>query len=143
MELRTSKLRPASVVAFFLASCGGARQPAVLDSAGATTSSSSGPATAQPAQPSRPGADHRTAIDLYANRVHASLHRDGRLVVDAGSVDFLKYVDGGWKTSWILGGDDGGRPAALVANLSGTMFLPVDTDGDGAAGAALGEAGLV
>ena len=41
-------------------------------------------------------------------------HRDSRLVVDAGSLDFLKFVDGGWKTSWLLGEKDEGKPAALV-----------------------------
>jgi len=68
----------------------------------------------------------RTAIDLYANRVHAVLHRGGRLVVDAGGLDFLKYIDGGWKTSWLLGQKDEGHPAALVAGLSAMAFLPWD-----------------
>jgi arylsulfatase A-like enzyme len=72
----------------------------------------------------------RTAIDLYANRVHASGYRDGRLIVDAGSNDFLKYVDGGWKTSWLLGQKDEGKPAALVAGLSALMFLPAEARGD-------------
>jgi arylsulfatase A-like enzyme len=81
-------------------------------------------------------------MDLYTNRVQASIHRDGRLVVDAGSNDLLKYVDGGWKTSWILGEKDEGKPAALVAGLSALLFLPVDTDGDGAGGTALGDSTL-
>ena len=87
-----------------------------------------GPAPAQPPTPvaDTPGA--RTAIDLLANRVHAVSRRDGRLVVDAGSLDFLKYVDGGWKTSWYLGEKDEGQPAAWVAGLSALVFLPVDAD---------------
>ena len=64
---------------------------------------------AAPAAPIDSGG-FRTAIDLYANRVHAGLHRDGRLVVDAGGLDFLKYVDGGWKTSWLLGHEGRGPP---------------------------------
>src|SRR5262245_64842735 len=88
---------------------------------------------ATPATPAAAPVDatgFRPAIDLYANRVHAGLHRDGRLVVDAGGLDFLKYVDGGWKTSWLLGGKDEGHPAALVAGLSAVVFLPVDEAGD-------------
>ena len=73
----------------------------------------------------------RTAIDLFANRVHAVAHRDGRLAIDAGGLDFFKYVDGGWKTSWLLGEKDEGKPASLVAGLSALVFLPVDADGDG------------
>jgi hypothetical protein len=42
---------------------------------------------------------YQTAFDLLANRVHASSYRDGRLVIDAGALDFLKYIDGSWKTS--------------------------------------------
>ena len=35
----------------------------------------------------------RTAIDLIANRMQALTHEDGRLVIDAGSPDFLNtYV---------------------------------------------------
>jgi choline-sulfatase len=74
---------------------------------------------------------YRTAYDLLANRVHASSYREGRLVVDAGGLDFLKYVDGGWKTSWMLGEKDQGKPASLVAGLASLVFLPVDDAGDG------------
>ena len=75
-------------------------------------------------------------MDLLANRVHASAHREGHLVIDAGSRDLLKYVDGGWKTSWLLGETDEGAKAALVAGLSAQMFVPIDTDADGAAAGA-------
>jgi choline-sulfatase len=73
----------------------------------------------------------RTVYDFLANRAHAVLHRGGRLVITAGDLSFLKYVDGGWKTSWILGAKDGGKPVAFVSGLSGTLFVPVDGDGDG------------
>ncbi len=89
------------------------------------------PAPAAPAPAADP-AGLRTAYDLLANRVHASSYRDGRLVIDAGGLDFLKYVDGGWKTSWMLAEKDEGKPAALVAGLAALFFVPVDGDGDGA-----------
>jgi choline-sulfatase len=81
-------------------------------------------------------------MDLLNNRVHASSQREGHLIVDATTPDFLKYVDGGWKTSWLLGDKDQGSPAALVAGLSAQLFLPVDTDGDGDGGTALGDSTL-
>ena len=81
----------------------------------------------------------RTAIDLTANRLHAVSHREGRLVIDAATPDFLKYIDGNWKTSWILGEKDQGKAAALVSTISSIFFFPLDTDGDGAGGTALGD----
>jgi arylsulfatase A-like enzyme len=115
------------VVAFAIAACGGApKPPSAVDGAVAATPPAA--AAAPPAPVDMTG--FRTAIDLYANRVHAVLHRDvglhdgGRLVVDAGGLDFLKYIDGGWKTSWLLGTKDEGHPAALVAGLSAMAFLP-------------------
>jgi choline-sulfatase len=87
--------------------------------------------------PTSPGIP-RVAIDLLTNRIHASSHREGHLVVEAGSPDLLKYVDGGWKTSFIFGEKDQGAPAALVSGLSGQLFLPIDTDGDGVGGTVLG-----
>ena len=50
-------------------------------------------------------------------------HRDGRLVVDAGGLDFLKYVDGGWKTSWLLG-DEGRRPSGRAGRRAVGDGLP-------------------
>src|SRR3954451_19727010 len=57
------------------------------------------PATANPASTASPApaasdGGYRTAIDLISNRVHAVAHRQGRLMVEAGSPDFLKYIDG-------------------------------------------------
>jgi arylsulfatase A-like enzyme len=111
-----------------LASCGGGgKAPPALDS---PAQAAPAPAPAAPAPPvaaaNAPGT--QTAIDLLANRVHAVSRRDGRLVIDAGGLDFLKYVDGGWKTSWYLGEKDEGQPAALVAGLSALVFVPVDAD---------------
>ena len=121
---RTTRLT--SSLAFLVAACGGApKQPPAIDGAVAAT-----PAAAAPAPAPAPidASGFRTAIDLHANRVHAGLQRDGRLIVDAGGIDFLKYIDGGWKTSWLLGTKDEGHPAALVAGLSAMAFLPVDPD---------------
>jgi choline-sulfatase len=81
----------------------------------------------------------RPTYDFLANRAHALVCRDGRLQIDAGDVSFLKYVDGGWKTSWILGGKDGGKRVAFVSGLSAMLFVPLDTDGDGPGGRALGD----
>jgi choline-sulfatase len=81
----------------------------------------------------------RTAFDFLTNRVQAVVHRNGRLLVPAGESSFLKYVDGGWKGSWILGERDGSKRVAYVAGLSATLTVPVDLDGDGAGGQAIGD----
>jgi len=144
-QKRAPGCRRLALAAFLAVSCGGLRRapapeagPAgvavavavVVDAAiavGAPVQAAAGPEGA------------RTAIDLIANRVQALTHSDGRLVIDAGSPDFLKFIDGNWKTSWILGEKDQGRPAALVAGISALLFFPLDTDGDGAGGAGLGD----
>ena len=82
----------------------------------------------------------RMVYDLLTNRVHAILHLGGRMVISAGSVDFYKFVDGGWKGSWILGQPglkDGNARVAYVAGLSAAFSFPIDTDGDGLSGKAL------
>jgi len=117
------------VLAFLAGSCGGSNKQAPAIEAAASAAPAA-PAPAAPAAPAAPidASGFRTAIDLYANRVHAGLYRNGRLIVDAGGLDFLKYVDGGWKTSWLVGMKDEGHPAALVAGLSAMAFLPLDPD---------------
>ncbi|MES1210002.1 MAG: hypothetical protein ABUS79_29040, partial [Pseudomonadota bacterium] len=112
-----------------MASCGRAPQPGQrIDAPAAAVAAPAPAAVAAPAEL----AGTRTTFDFLANRVHASSYREGRLVIDAGSLDFLKYIDGGWKTSWMLGEKDEGKPAALVAGLAALAFVPVDSDGDGA-----------
>jgi len=109
------------------------------------TVAENGPPASAPAKPvaAQPAAEPtRVAMDLMNNRVHASSYREGHLVVDAGSLDFLKYTDGGWKTSWMLNEKDQGKPAALVSGLSGQVYLPVDTDGDGDAAATVADSTL-
>jgi len=125
---RSSRLT--ATLAFLIASCGGAKNqaPAIESTAAATPAAAASAPAPAPAAAIDPSG-FRTAIDLYANRVHAGLYRDGRLLVDTGGLDFLKYIDGGWKTSWLLGQKDEGHPAALVAGLSAMAFLPLDGDG--------------
>jgi arylsulfatase A-like enzyme len=99
-------------------------------------------AEAAPAPAAADLAGTRTAIDLATNLVHATSHRDGRFVADSSSIEFLKYVDGGWKTSFLVGEVDENKPTALISGLSAVMFIPVDTDGDGAGGTAIADSTL-
>jgi arylsulfatase A-like enzyme len=92
--------------------------------------------------PAADAAGARTVIDLATNLVHATSHRDGRFVTDTSSVEFLKYVDGGWKTSFLVGETDEGKPAALVSGLSALLFIPLDADGEGAGGKAVADSTL-
>src|SRR5262245_44234500 len=96
------------------------------------------PAAAAPA-PAVSLDGHRATYDFVANRVHALVHHGGRLVIPTGEVDFLKFVDGGWKSSWILGEKDAGKPAAFVSGLQSSFFVPIDGDGDGVAGRPLAD----
>jgi len=84
------------------------------------------------ASPTRPPADlsgYRSSFDLVANRVHAVEHRAGRLVMAAGGVGFLKFIDGGWKGSWLPLHKDGATPVAYVSGTSAAFSFPVDADG--------------
>ena len=74
---------------------------------------------------------YRLSYDFVANRVHALEHRAGRLVIAAGGVGFLKFIDGGWKGSWLALQRDGATPVAFVAGTSAAFSFPVDADGDG------------
>lgn len=84
----------------------------------------------------------RAAYDFVANRVHAFVHHQGRLVISPGELEFLKFIDGGWKTSWVLGQKVDGRAVAYVSGLSALFFVPIDTDGDGSIGQALADVRL-
>jgi arylsulfatase A-like enzyme len=77
-------------------------------------------------------------MDLMANRVHAASYVNDHLVVDAGSPDLLKYIDGGWKTAWLVDESDEGRPAALTLGLSSLVSLPGLDAGVGVGGGPLG-----
>ncbi|HEY5282667.1 MAG TPA: sulfatase [Polyangia bacterium] len=115
-------------------SCG---KPSV-SGAPSTASSVISTAQAAPAAPTKIDlAGYRLGYDLLTNRVHAILHLGGRMVLAAGNVDFYKFVDGGWKGSWILGQKDGTSRVAYVSGLSASFSFPLDADGDGATGKAL------
>lgn len=91
------------------------------------------PANAPAAPPAVDLAGHRTAFDFLANRVHAVEHRGGRLIIAAGAPSFLKYVDGGWKGSWLLAQKDGPTSVAYVSGLSAAFSFPIDKDEAGVA----------
>ncbi len=76
-------------------------------------------------------AGYRVAYDLVANRVHALVYQGGRLAIPAGGPELLKFVDGSWKSSWIVGGRENDKQVAFVSGLSASFFVPVDADGDG------------
>ena len=78
------------------------------------------------AAPPKANAELRTAMDLLANRVHASSYQNGHLIIDAGSTDILKYTDGGWKTSWIFGRSDEGHIRDVERGTSHTRSGGVD-----------------
>ena len=140
MPLNFRRLRcPLALPLLLAAACGGRRPPSVVDAGEVTVKATAPPPPAAPAPAPVDLSGYRTAIDLVANRIQAVSHRDGRLVTDAGSPDFLKYIDGNWKASWILGEKDQGKPAAMIGGISSLMFVPLDTDGDGAGGTALGD----
>ena len=142
MPLNFRRLRrPLALLVFLTAACGGRRPPTGRSTdvdAAVAKAPPPAPTTTPPPAPVDLGG-YRTAIDLVANRIQAVSHREGRLVIDAASPDFLKYIDGNWKTSWILGDRDQGKPAALIGGISSLMFVPIDADGDGVGGTALGD----
>ena len=136
-ETLTTSIRTASVALLCIVlSCGKPSRNGVP----ATSSSVISTAQAAPAAPSKVDlSGYRLAYDLLTNRVHAILHLGGRMILSAGGVDFYKFVDGGWKGSWILGQKDGTSHVAYVSGVSASFSFPLDTDGDGAAGKALAD----
>jgi hypothetical protein len=122
-----AKSVPLWAVCFLLASGCGRRAQQSAQAATARPENKS--LVASPALPDLSG--YRSSFDLIANRVHAVEHRAGRLVIAAGGVGFLKFIDGGWKGSWLPLQKDGATPAAYVAGTSAAFSFPVDADGDG------------
>ncbi|HEX7597203.1 MAG TPA: sulfatase, partial [Polyangia bacterium] len=74
---------------------------------------------------------YRVAYDFVTNRVQVVEHRSNRLVIPAGGMEFLKYIDGGWKGSWLPLQKDGATPVAYVSGPSAAFSFPTDSDGDG------------
>jgi arylsulfatase A-like enzyme len=128
------------------------RAPAAPSAAASSGSAPAGPTRPPSSQPptlavgaapssADTGVSHtvaHTTMDLLANRVHAASYVNDHLVVDAGTPDFLKYIDGGWKTAWLVDESDEGRPAALTLGLSSLMSLPGLDAGVGGGGGQIG-----
>jgi hypothetical protein len=108
--------------------CGRSGRPGAQAASALPENRSSSPA---PARPAVDLAGYRLSYDLVANRVHAVEHRAGRLVIAAGGAGFLKFIDGGWKGSWLALQKDGATPVAYVAGTSAAFSFPADADGDG------------
>jgi len=72
----------------------------------------------------------RPAYSLIDNHVSAYRIEGGGLVIDCGGPAFAKFVDGGWKSPWLLGRTVhlSGQTvrAALVGGRAGTVTVPVD-----------------
>lgn len=112
------------------AACGGNRgEPQAAAAPASAALANAAPTTSAPAP--APAATNiaglAPAFDFIANRAHAHLHVDGRLVIPGAGPEFWKFADGGWKTSWLAPAPEGARPAGL----QGLLVLPVDADGDG------------
>lgn len=133
-----------AVCSLSLSACGKSaskspEQPLPQPPGSVLSSSTSHPATAAVAPAKGDLSGQRTTDDLIENRVHAILHLGGRMVMAAGGLDFYKFVDGGWKGSWLLGQKDGEARVAYVAGVSAAFSFPLDADGDGAAGQGLSD----
>jgi arylsulfatase A-like enzyme len=84
-------------------------------------------AAAAPARPPEPKPG-RVVYDLLANRPLASVHVADNLILDGGTADFWKWIDGGWKSNWSPMERDGDRQVALVQGIAGVVRFPVDTE---------------
>ncbi len=73
----------------------------------------------------------RIAMDLRDSRPSMVVHVDETLLVDCGSPDFAKYVEGAYRSPWHLDQVDGGVRAAVVDGLAGELYFPVDQDTGG------------
>ena len=144
LEKANRTLRTPAVIALCLAcACGRPTEKGGSSSASTVISTAQAAPQATPVAPLKANlAGQRVALDLLTNRVHAILHRGGRMILDAGKVDFYKFVDGGWKGSWILGQKDGAARVAYVSGTSASFAFPLDADGDGALEKGLGDVQL-
>jgi arylsulfatase A-like enzyme len=117
-----------AVCLIFDVGCGRSGQP------GAQAASAHSENRSPPPSPALSPVDlsgYRLSYDLVANRVNAVEHRAGRLVIAAGGTGFLKFIDGGWKGSWLALRKDGATPVAYVAGTSAAFSFPADADGEG------------
>ena len=126
MKTTLAARRAAVCCALLGVGCGRHAQPGAQAASAHPESKS---AAIVPAKPDLAG--YRLAYDFLANRVQVVEHRAGRLVMAAGGMGFLKYIDGGWKGSWLPLQKDGATPVAYVAGTSAAFSFPVDADGGG------------
>jgi arylsulfatase A-like enzyme len=84
--------------------------------------------------------DARPVFDLFDNRAAAVVHDQGALVIECGTADMVKYVEGAYRSPWHLHARHQGQRTALVAGLAGELYLPVDAD-PGGVGTVAGTAG--
>lgn len=83
----------------------------------------------------------RPVFDLFDNRAAAVVHADGALVIECGTADMVKYVEGAYRSPWHLHARDQGERTALIAGLAGELYLPIDAD-PGGVGTGAGAGGL-
>ncbi len=72
-------------------------------------------------------------LDLYDNRAAAVVHANNALVMDCGTADFAKYVEGAYRSAWHMGAEDGGNRVALPDGKGGDLYFPLDADAGGIA----------
>jgi arylsulfatase A-like enzyme len=70
----------------------------------------------------------RAVLDLFDNRAAALVHLNGVLTIDCGTADFAKYAEGGYRSPWMLGAEDGKDRVARVGGVRGSIYVPLDTD---------------
>ncbi len=119
---------------------GPANKPVVNGSGG---SGGSAAPTKEPAQPATPpvkaasrGAEH-PVFSLIDNRLAAHRFCGNSLVVEAGSMGFVKYVRfgntvRGGKKAWVLGQSQGEVKVAKLSGKTAAMFLPLTAAQKGA-----------
>jgi arylsulfatase A-like enzyme len=73
----------------------------------------------------------RPVFDLFDNRAAAVVHDDGALVIECGTADMVKYVEGAYRSPWHLHARYQGQRTALIAGLAGELYLPIDADPGG------------
>jgi len=91
-----------------------------------------------PAGISAPGLEHSLAadeqlvvLDFYDHRAAAVVHAGGALVMDCGTADFTKYVEGAYQSPWVIAVEDSGVRASLVPGLGAELYFPLDGDPGG------------
>ena len=77
------------------------------------------------------GSLRRVAYDFFDNRIHATVVDNGYLLLACGSGDFVRYIEGGYRSSWHLHKQLDGRRVALVHGVAGEVYFPLDKNRGG------------